>query len=771
MNTSFDDRFGTAERKQALVRSSIIDVAPPVPIVDLAEPNALLNYLGIIRRNILWIVLFAMFGLFAGFCTFIVRPRLYASVSTMELTGINESFMNMSAVDPQAGTGTYSANGLTITTQLRILESGAIRGPVIERLDRELTPMADPQPDTFTKLRGRLGFGNRDPLQSMKQSIQTAVITFHARVLPGTRILSLSCESTNPEVAAAFLNTLASEYISQNLQYRSSSAQKTTQWLSGQLEETKVKLEEAEKKLQEFVQKSGNTFIGDADTLATSKMKLLQTELAASQTDRINKQTRFEMAKSSPPDALPEVLDDGTLRNYHIKIADLRREMAMLTTTLTPENYKVKKVTAQLAELESTLQRERGNLIRKITNEYEQARKRESLLQAAYSGQSRAVSDQSSKAVEYGLLKREVDMMRQSLNVMLQQVNQSVVVSAVPTSNLRIIDPATPAQIPGEPVMSSHLTYGLFGGTAFGIGLTLLIEAVRKHKRDQKVHVSSHASNLLRLPELGVIPSAEAERTGWKPRMHTLKRWKRKEEDAKSPLALITWNERTSLLADSFRFVLASMKLMEGTGRQRAQVVVVVSPLSGEGKTTVVSNVGIAMAEAGRRTIIIDADLRNPRMHDIFNMPNAKGFHDLIASENALNQDVLQSTIQRTSIPGLSIISAGILNAGDINRVFHSPQVPELLEMLRQDYDTILIDTPPLLLFSDARLISFVSDGVVMVLRSGITDRESAVAARTRLAEDGIRIFGIILNDWAPRGDNRYHNGYQYHMSHKEQRS
>jgi len=157
-------------------------------------------------------------------------------------------------------------------------------------------------------------------------------------------------------------------------------------------------------------------------------------------------------------------------------------------------------------------------------------------------------------------------------------------------------------------------------------------------------------------------------------------------------------------------------------------------------------------------------------MHDIFNLPNEKGFHDLIASEGALSQTVLQSTIQQTSIPGLSIISAGILNAENINRIFHSPQVPELLEMLRQDYDTILIDTPPLLLFSDARLISFVSDGVVMVLRSGITDRESAVAARTRLAEDGIRIFGIILNDWTPPGDNRYHYGYQY-SNQKQKRS
>jgi capsular exopolysaccharide synthesis family protein len=759
-----------------LTRQTYVDAQAARNPQQQQGSNSGLDHWALLRRRKLLLTASAILGGVAGFALLLFQKPVYQAITTIELQGFNESFMNMNTVDPQAGTGSYSSNQSNINTQLRIIESASVRMPVLERLQRETTPIGPPSTDFFAKLRLRAHRSAVDPLEEMKAGLIMATKSLKAKSVLGTRIISVTCESTIPDIAANFANTVASEYIAQNTQLRSTTTQKTSQWLESQLEETKVKLEQAEARLQEFARKSGVTFVGEQDTLAGSKLKQLQSDLAAIQADRIAKQTKAEMVKASPPDSIPDIIEDGNLRMYQSKLADLRRELAQLTPTLTPEHFKVKQVQAQINELQATLQKERDNVIQRINNEYTAAQRRENLLVAAYNGQAAALSAQADKASEYSLLKREVDIYRQTLNIMLQQVNQAAVVSAVPANNIRIVDSAIPPPLPYKPSPGYFLGGGLVFGAGLGFGLVILKERASNRKSSLTFGVPGYASSVLDVPELGVIPSADFESA--EKLRQAGPRWKR----SKVPIAmtsgkgaeiknqgLIAWQGTPSLMAESFRLTLTSILLMNRNGEKR-HTLVVTSPGPGEGKTTVSSNIAVAMAEAGQKVLVIDMDLRKPRVHTVFGVSNDRGFSDLVRSTEPVSTVAADPAIHETTVPRVYILPSGTLELNGISELFHSPRVSALLKELQKSFDTILIDTPPMLHFSESRIVASFADGVILVLRSGFTDKESALAAREQLSMDGIALLGTILNDWNPKiaSKNPYHSAYTAYMHYQD---
>jgi capsular exopolysaccharide synthesis family protein len=216
------------------------------------------------------------------------------------------------------------------------------------------------------------------------------------------------------------------------------------------------------------------------------------------------------------------------------------------------------------------------------------------------------------------------------------------------------------------------------------------------------------------------------------------------------------------MAAEGFRTVLTSI-LFSGENGGRPRVLVMTSAGPGEGKTTVTSNLAIALAEIRRKTLLIDADLRRPRIHNIFDVPNERGLSTLLA-ERTLNEDALRGIVQETSIPDLFVLPAGPLAGAGM---LHSPVMQQLLKRFKREFDMVLIDTPPMLQMPDARIVGRCADAVIMVIRAGQTTRDAAIAVRERLTEDGTRVLGTILNDWnpkqSPNGYYGYSNGYGYY--------
>lgn len=732
----------------------------PPDLLPVAYPSQPIQYPQLLWRRKVWLLGIMLLGAMVGFTWVIVQAPSYRASSLIELIGVNERFMGMSQLDPQAGTGNYSVTAANMQTQTRILTSGGLLGRVIERVNLEMTPINSTPTDFFSKLRNRLGIVQQEPVELMRQAIGEAAGTTRARPVGASRLIEVTCESISPEVAASFVNALANEYILQNVQSRSSSTLRTSQWMEGQLDEMRSRREVAERKLQEFIRRSGNAFVLDQATLDDSKLRQLQAELSASQADRITKQSRWELARSSPVDSLPEILDDGRMWELKGKISELRRERAQLMTTFTNEHSKVMQVDAQIAELEQTLQTEKTNLVRRIQNEYEASVRREKMLFDAYRSQSGILATQGENAVEYLALKGEAEMTRQVHNDLLQQMSQAAVIAALPTTTVRVVEAATPGKVPIKPQPLRDILLSTFASGALMAGVIVLRERRRLKHLAEVFAVPGHSGMLLAVPELGVIPTLETEKKRWYFPLPSRGGATGPNESPTGAKELVSWRQQPSFLAESFRYVIAS--LFSPRNRLGRSVMLISSPGPGDGKTTFAANLAITASTTGRRTLLIDADLRRPRLHEVFNVPLAPGLREILVADTPVESINLGAHIRR-GVAELDLIAAGQVNdESQSAALLFSPRLVELMERLRREYELVVIDSTPALHFPDSRLLGRLSDGVVLVVRSGFTHRDSALAAADAFKEDGIPVLGTILNDWTPADPTGANGFYEY---------
>jgi capsular exopolysaccharide synthesis family protein len=416
----------------------------------------------------------------------------------------------------------------------------------------------------------------------------------------------------------------------------------------------------------------------------------------------------------------------------------------------------VKRVQAQISEIESTLKKEVAAAAERIKNDYDSALRREKLLSNSYHGQAEQVSSEASRAAAYNGLRREVDSLQQMYNGMLLNANETNAATSIPPNTIRNLDPSAPAPGPYKPVPSVNIGLGIVTGILLSMAIAFLIE-----KMDSSVRLPGHSRRLLNVPELGVIPSVEGSvtRAGW--------RWtarlsgnNNRHTEIEAPSVLSFPRNGTEAwqgapeVAESFRVTLASLMRENGTGN-RPQTILVTSPRPGEGKTTITSNLGVALAETGRRVLLVDADCRRPSLHKMFGVPNVRGLTNILTEDNEISD---QFGIP-TSFSGLTLIPNGP-PPESVSRVLYSPRMGRFFQWARGNVDLILIDAPPILEVADARVISEFADGAVLVLRSGNTARADALEAYQQLYDDGTVLLGTVLNNWRPPGRERQYRSY-----------
>ncbi len=744
-------------------RYQVVEAEPDY--VDEADQSGLLEYWQIVCRYKGTIVLIAVLGALAGFVYSLPQVPVYQARTSLEIQGLNENFLNMANVNPTTNGYGYLPE-YDIQTQLRIIQSQMMRERALGSFKAEQHAEVTAPLDRLSAWRKALGLETPGPAERAQQALGMAAGSAQARASNLTRIVEILCDSTDPGVAADYANTLANEFITQNLEARWNSTQRTGEWLTGQMQELRIKLEKSEDQLQAYARASGLLFTSEKDNVVEEKLKQLQQELSKAQSERITKESQYEMAMSSPPEALPDVLDSDSLREYEVKLTDLRRQLAELGSTLTPAHPKVKRLEVQMTELDSSIKKERGNILRRIRNEFESAQRRERLLATVYASQAKLVSEQAGKAIHYNILKREVDTNRQLYEAVLQKVKEAGIASAMRANNVRVIDPARAPGGPYRPNPMVNSMMGLLSGVFLGMVFVLLRE-----RADRSFRAPGDAAFCLKMPELGVIPSnrSDSPKRPYGSRevapaeagngAANGKKGGSANGNSGGRVELATWEHKPSLLAESFRATLASI-LFSGQNGNRPRVIVLTSPSPSEGKTTTVSNLAIALAEINRRVLLIDADMRKPRLHDVFDVPNTWGLSDLLREKNSIEECPREALVRDTTIPGLHLLPSGP-GTVSISNLLYSPRMPELLRRFRREFDTILIDTPPMLQISDARVLGRLSDAVVLVFRANRTTRDSALAAKHRFAEDGTRVLGSILNHWNPIA-SRYGYGYGY---------
>lgn len=722
-------------------------------VIEPPESGALLEYWNILKRRKWTLLLVAFLGIVTGVLISLPQTSMYQARASLEIQEFNENVLNKGF-----DSGNNNQNSDTETyfhTQIKLLQSESLLERVITKLNLHDNGAGNKNNrKTFQAVRSMLGLPEPVNIPEMDRLSQLMAENLSVRVSGRTRIVEILYVARDPVLAAKVVNVLANEFIDLCQEMRWRSTQRTGEWLTNQLAEMKVKLEKSEAELQAYAGASGLMANSGKDTIDETKLRQFQEELSKAQGDRVVRQSRFELANSTSAESLPEVLDDSTLRDYKIKLTELRRQRAELSATLTPAHYKVRQIDDQIAAVRDALERERSSILRRIQNEYETAQRREALLAEACAAQAKIVNEQSNRAIHYNMLKHEVDTTRQLYELLLQRVKEAGVASAMRAGNILIVDPAKPPLVPYKPNFFMNAAIGLLTGMFAGLGLVLFRE-----RSDLTFRTPGETAMYLNVPELGVIPmhgsnlmsrllrvGQHRNRLAAQPDILTV-------SPPKECLELAVRGEKWSPIAESFRAALPSILFRQD--RTRPRVIVLTSAAPNEGKTTVVSNLALAIAEITGSVLLVDGDLRKPRLQTIFDANNRRGLSDILTNPGPLDPAQIDELIRPTSVPGVSFLPSGLVRE-HVSNAFYSRSLPQFLRIARGKFDTILIDAPPILQIPDARLLGRFADGVILVVRAGQTTRGMVLEAKQRLNEDGTLILGAILNSWRRKNVPKY---------------
>ncbi len=698
--------------------------APPsAPLLFRPAPqrppeSPLLEFFRVLGRYKYALLAMAILGCGAGAFFGLQERPMYRASGSIEIQGVNDEFLHLKSVDPNS-TAEYSSETY-LQTQIRILRSASVLQRVDDQLHFSTWPEYQPGAGRVARFRKAIGFPAPETPVSPQAYLERAADNLSVQASGLTRVVEVSFDASDPQHAADFVNTLVNEFTEASMEARWKTTQKTSEWLNRQLGELKARLERADSQLQAYAKSNGLMFRTDKENVSEEKLRQQQAELSRAQADRMTKQARYELTKNASPEALPEVLGDGMLRDYQTKLTELRRQYAEASSSLTAANPKVQKIQAQISELEGTIAKERVNIVQRIHNEYVAAQERERLLTAEYARQTGVVTDQSAKAIHYNVLQREVESSRQLYDAMLGRVKESNIASALRNSNVRVVDNARPPAAPFKPNVPLNAAIGMFAGLAAGLGLVMV-----RAQTDRTIQGPGDPGLMLNVPELGVIPVSK--------------------QPAES--SLVAWQKsKPTILTESFRATLLSI-LMPLEQTRAPKVLVVTSPNPSEGKSMVSLNLAMALAEINRRVLIIDGDLRKPTLHERVTGPPNPTFADFLQGTDPVSEMLFSKLLTESNVPNLCCMTAGEIE-GTAANLLYSPRLIELLRLLRKGFDYIVIDTPPVLHLPDARLLAQHADGVVLVVRSGQTKRDAAAAAADRLSKDGIHLLGTILNSW-----------------------
>ncbi len=731
-------------------------MAPPRPESD--DFAAVMQFVRLLWKRKWVLVSTCLIGAIAATALTLYQVPMYVASASMQIDNLQEPFG-----------GRLIASNPALQTQVQLMLSQTMRARATSKLRAKPPTQA---PNLVVPLAGlRKMLGLKQPIESITWGKALGMASGSTKVVNArdSSLLLITSQSANPQAAADYVNTLVEEYKQHIQDERWDAYQNTGTWMTRAQQELKEKVEQSDQRLAAFAKAKGLAFIG-VQNVAEDKLKQLQAQLLAASAERIAKMAVFESSKTNDTQSLPAILDSGPIGAYQTKLTDLRRELADLSTTLTPSHYKVQRIQAQIDEIEKQREKERTNVLSRIRIEAESASKRENDLRREYDSEAHALAGQADDLIQYNLLQREAETNKKLYETTLQQGKEASLAQAMRTSNARVVDPAFPSRGAVTPNFPFNLTLGMFGGLICGAVFVIV-----RSRMDSTIQSPGVLELQMNLRELGVIPSATLDpalRSGLSALPRAIGDGRRIRgrtklaggEDGADCLELVTWNRKPSLLAEAFRSTITSI-LYTGDNGSRPRVFVITSPAPQEGKSTVVSNLAIALAEVSNRVLLIDADMRRPRLHSIFDLPNTFGLADVLHERKPVQEYVIDSIVRKTLVPNLYVLPAGPART-NLSRLLYSTRMKEMIMRFRDKFDVILIDTAPVLVVPDSRILARTGDGVILVLRAHKTHQEAAFAAAKCFAEDGNRIIGTILNGWNPKmSSDGYYGSYETYYS------
>jgi succinoglycan biosynthesis transport protein ExoP len=553
--------------------------------------------------------------------------------------------------------------------------------------------------------------------------------------LPRSRIIVIRFTARDPHLAAEVVNTLTSLYLEQNFKAKFLSNSQTSQWLSQELADLKKQFESSQQALADY-QKQNNILAPDEkQNIVTTKLDQINKDLTTAEGDRIQKEVHYRLALSGNPELIASAEISGLMQKLRAQESDLKTQYAQATTTLGPAHPRVQELDNQLKEIQSTIQAESRKLAGRYTSEYRAATWRERMLRKALAQQKEEANLLNEKAIQYNILKRDVESNRQLYEGLLQKFKEAAVSAGLRSNNIRVLDAARVPSRPFKPNLPRNLAVALLMGLMGAIGLAYILEMADKQKRNLKVCTPEHAHAISGLRAFGIIPKLDhaRDRKRLKSGVPLL------ASDETVPEVVASYEPHASI-TECYRALRTSV-LLSGNDAP-PKVVLVTSALPQEGKTTTSLNLAAVFAQKGGRVLLVDADLRRPGIHKPFGIhDSSRGLSTLLTANHGLKDAI----IPHPRLSNLSLLLAGPLPPQPAE-LLESPAMKDALRDWRTRYDHIVIDTPPVLSVTDPVLLATQADLVLLVVRLGETPSEALLQARDLLAQANARSTGVVIN-------------------------
>ena len=728
--------------------NSIIRENQPSPGLDLGRPNGPRLYpdlpahesaLGESFRVLLkrkWIIIGVLSTIFSIVAIASLRMTpIYEASGTIEINkpDANLNFQNSATFNVDY----YDPTELE--TEIKILQSDLLATQVIRELnlDRglELNGQAPPSPSSIDLA--------PDPLQSDPTRASAAVSSFKSNLKvalsQNTRIIEVHYRSPDPQMAANVVNTLMQTYVENNYKARFESTMQASDWLTKQLVDLQMKVETDEEKLVRYQKEHEILGTDEKQNIIMSKLDELNKALTEAESERMDKEALYRLVESGDPDAIAASSSSVTqgpnsqsasvlLDNLRTKQVDLKIQVADLSTQFGPSYPKLTQLNNQLKEVDAQIQAEMKKIAATLRGQYTTALQRENMLHAALEKQKQEANKLNESAIEYSMLKRDVDASRQLYEGLLEKLKQAGVAAGLKSNNFRIVDNARPPAGPIEPDVPRNLLFGLVLGLASGVGLAFVLEAL-----DSTVRTTEQAQMISGLASLGMIPlGSKSTREGSNPKRLVL-------TSSKEAVELVTQVRPQSQMAESYRALRTSL-LLSSLGAP-PKVIMITSALPQEGKTTTSINTAVVLAQKGVRVLLIDGDLRRPSIHTTLGMGPHSGLSNVLTGSTTLDEAIVRTTV----LPNLFVLPAGTPPPNPAE-LLASSNMRDVLVQLREQYDHIVIDTPPSLSVTDAVVLSPRADAVILVIRSGQTSKQALRRSRDILFQVNAKLVGVLLN-------------------------
>lgn len=680
---------------------------------------------------------------------------LYTATATLMVGG------NRSQIADAMAASRYYEMYSALNNETEILQSRNLARKVIEKLHLDETEEFNPAPkepgllaklhprnwipqawrEALSENRGQ-GAVQKSAAEQREELIAVLVDGFLARLkvepIEMSQVIKINYTLENPKLAALIANAIADQYLISQLDAKFEGTRKTTEWLNDQLAELKQKVEQSEKAVELYRNEKGLAKAGTV-TLSAEQLSEMNSELIVARVKRAELEARLRQVEAlfktgADIESATEVMQSPFVQELQSQELLVQRKLSDMSRQYGARHPKMIQAEAELNELRNKIQLEIKKIASNLRNEVEVARSREGAIASSLKSLETTNAGKNQAEVQLRALEREAAANRALFENFLKRFKETSTTEGIQEADARVISKAETPRGPSYPDTSRLINTSIFGSIVAALGIAFLLEMLNPGLRNPE-----QIETLLKKPTVGLIPKLE----GAKPLEHVLK------------------NPQSSL-TEAINSLRVSLLLLDPD--KAVKTVLVTSSVPDEGKTTLAALLARQAAGSGQRVMLVDADLRRPSVEKMFGLDKPKGITDYLMSPDSQYRDF----VVKDEASGLHVLGRGLAKFVNPSDLFASHRMETLINTLRNDYDLVVFDSPPVMAVTDSRVLSTLVDKTLFVVRWDFTPRKVIKTALRQISDAGNNVAGIVLQRVNLKQYSRYsygESGHYYHYS------